>query len=388
MLLSHFTPSSAQKVLEADSVHVYLLTCSPHQQVYSLYGHTALRIEDRQRGTDWAVNYGVFDFRKSFFVLRFVFGLTDYEIGIYPFSVFIQEYVRCGSGVVQQELNLTPEEKLRVLAAIDENYRPENRVYRYNYFHDNCTSRAMDIVTENIDGRVVYNDMVDDGMTFRKLIHQMNGDHPWARLGNDLLLGMGADRQLDQREKHFLPHMMQEAADSAVIIASDNSRRPLVKASSQVLRVGTQVVEEEFPLTPVQCAVLLLFVSCTVTFVEWRRKRYLWVWDAVQLTLAGVCGIILTAMIFSQHPTVSVNAQLLLFNPLPLLFGVQAIRRCRRGQMHWLWMVEMLLACLLFVCFSFGIQWIDMSVRIVALSLLVRYCANVQRCHPMVHKIS
>ncbi len=44
----------------ADSVEVSLLTCSPGTEVYSLYGHTAIRVKSYTTGEDWVFNYGVF----------------------------------------------------------------------------------------------------------------------------------------------------------------------------------------------------------------------------------------------------------------------------------------------------------------------------------------
>lgn len=142
LLLTYCNSMSAQQdsslLQKMDSVEISLLTCQPRQSVYSLYGHTAIRIQnhcsDAGMGADLAVNYGMFSFSKPYFVLRFVFGLTDYEIGIETFQEFCPEYERVGCGVLQQQLNLNREEKLALLQAIDENYRPENRVYRYNYF--------------------------------------------------------------------------------------------------------------------------------------------------------------------------------------------------------------------------------------------------------------
>ena len=141
---------------DMDAVRISLLTCQPHEEVYSIYGHTAIRYQDLARGTDLAVNYGMFSFHKPYFVLRFVFGLTDYEMGIEPFEAFCAQYASYGSGVYEQVLNLTPEEKLTIAKAIDTNYEPQNRVYRYNYFYDNCTTRARDMITNHLQARVDY----------------------------------------------------------------------------------------------------------------------------------------------------------------------------------------------------------------------------------------
>ena len=110
------TPLSAQQVEEIgaqdmDSVEICLLTCQPHDEVYSLYGHTAIRYHDlRKGGIDAAFNYGVFNFHAPYFALRFVFGLTDYELGVFPYAAFEKEYRYFGSMVTEQVLNLSNEE--------------------------------------------------------------------------------------------------------------------------------------------------------------------------------------------------------------------------------------------------------------------------------------
>ncbi|MCM1078051.1 MAG: DUF4105 domain-containing protein [Bacteroidales bacterium] len=369
-----FTPAHGHDHwgVEPDSVHIYLLTCSPHQEIYSLYGHSALRVENRQSGEDVAVNYGVFDFRKPYFGLRFVFGITDYEMGVCSFEAFKREYMYYGSSVVQQELNLNAVEKLRILAALNENWLPENRVYRYSYFYDNCTTRVRDIVAGNLGDCVVYENKVPEGVTFRKMIHEMNGDYPWARLGNDLLLGVGADRQLDMSEYQFLPHSMLSSADSAYVVDKYGDKRRFVLAKDMVVKPGVQVVGDGFPLTPIQCASVLLAVTLFLSVIEWKTGKYLWLYDVVLEFGLALCSIVMVAMLFSQHPTVNLNAQILLFNPLVLVFGVQAIHDWRAGKLHWLWLVQIVCVCLLLVVYSFGIQWIDMSVRLLALSVLVR----------------
>ena len=113
-----------------DSVEISLLTCRPRQNVYSLYGHTAIRVQDKQNQLDIAVNYGMFSFEKPFFILRFVFGLTDYSMDIEDFEAFRIYYATRGAGVRQQALNLTKDEKKAIIAAIIKNYEPQNRVYR------------------------------------------------------------------------------------------------------------------------------------------------------------------------------------------------------------------------------------------------------------------
>ena len=141
----------------------------------------ALRYQDRSRGEDLVINYGMFSFKKPYFVLRFVFGLTDYEMGIESFDDFFAQYSNEGRSIIQQELDLTPEEKLRIARAIDENYLPENRVYRYNYFYDNCTTRARDMIIGHLDGKVSSSDRKVRTLTYREMVHQWDKTYPWVR---------------------------------------------------------------------------------------------------------------------------------------------------------------------------------------------------------------
>ena len=146
------------------------------------------------KGEDIAFNWGVFDFKKPYFVGRFVFGLTDYELGAYPYPFFREEYKRCGSSITEQVLNLTPEEKMILKQALVENLKPENKVYRYNYFYDNCSMRPRDLIERCIAGKVEYAPREDYQPTYREMVHSCVRNHPWAAFGNDMLLGVIFDQ--------------------------------------------------------------------------------------------------------------------------------------------------------------------------------------------------
>lgn len=355
-----------------DSVEVSLLTCQPHEEIYSLYGHTALRYHDLKRNEDWAFNYGIFNFHAPHFVLRFVFGLTDYELGVIPTDIFKQEYRRFGSQVTEQVLNLTNEEKHAIHKALYENYRPENRVYRYNYFYDNCTTRARDMVERNINGQVRYQDNPDYEPTYREMVRECTMAHPWATWGNDFLLGIKADLKTDQRQQEFLPNNLLHDFARAQIIRTDGRYVPLVKETRQIVPSGVQIVEQDFPLTPTECAIILLIISLLVFAYEWKKRQTLKWWDILLMTMQGLMGLVLFVMIFSQHPTTNINLQILLFNPLPLFYIYNMYRRKKTHYWN-------LLVCMVFLFYLGGI-WQDYAegLEIVALCLLIRYWSNLR----------
>ena len=355
-----------------DSVEFSLITCSPHEEIYSLYGHTALRVHDLHQGKqqDVVFNWGVFNFDTPFFVTRFVFGLTDYELGMGDFSLFCRYYQQWGSSVNEQVLNLTSEEKVKLNGLLEENYRPENRVYRYNYFYDNCSTRPRDMIERCVNGKLVYmvyntTDYIEP--TFREMIHWKTSRHPWATFGNDMLLGLKADMKASRKEQEFLPENLMNDFNHAQINTLDGSSRPLVKERRMPVMPGVQVIEQDFFVSPTECAILLLFVSLIFAMLEWKRKKSFKYWDATLMLLVGLAGCVLFVMLFSQHPTTSTNLQLLLINPVHLFYIPAVLRRKKTRY----WMVLLTMVCLFFIgaCFQHYAE----GLFILALCLLLRF---------------
>lgn len=368
------TPADSSMLSRADSVEISLLTCGPGQETYSLYGHTALRIKDRATGEDMAVNWGMFSFSQPHFVLRFVFGLTDYEMGIVPFSLFMQEYMAEGRWVREQRLSLTPGEKMAVCGAVAENYLPEHRTYRYNYFYDNCTTRARDMIVSHLSGAVSMGE-APAHTSLRQMTHQWTAGHPWGELGNDLLLGVAADREASWEERQFLPDSLSRDFDRAIVTSPDGMRRRLVEESLMLFAPVPQS-QVPAPLSPVQVAWLFAGLLALVTAAEWWLRRVWWGIDALLLLLTGLGGVVLGAMVFSAHPTVSVNFQILFFSPLSLVALWPVCRRLRRGQGHWYLPVA---SGLILLMLALGL-WQDYpaAIEIVAAAVAARYVYRVR----------
>lgn len=366
---------SAQHYVESDlnmdSVEISLLTCRPRQNVYSLYGHTAIRIQDKQNHLDMAVNYGMFSFDKPFFILRFVFGLTDYSMDIEDFEAFRIYYATRGAGVKQQTLNLTKEEKRAIIDAIIKNYEPQNRVYRYNYFYDNCTTRARDILLDNINGTIRYQTRNKNSESYREMIHDYNEQQRWARFGNDLLLGIKADFPTNHEQQQFLPDNLRKDFDNAVVIDKNGQKRALVSNSSWVVLPGTQAEWSGFPLSPTTCAIIFFVIVVAVSIYERCKIKMFWGMDIFLMLLTGLCGLILLAMVFSQHPTVRVNLQILLLNPISLIFLYPTVKCLRRNIIH-RWLMAWMILIVLFLIGGFFQSYAE-GMTIVALSLLIRY---------------
>lgn len=359
----------------ADSIRVSLLTCSPHDEIYSLYGHTAIRYEDKASKTDIVVNYGMFSFKKPFFVARFVLGLTDYEMGIQDFNDFCYEYQYFGSQVTQQEINLTPEEKEQLLKALQDNYA-NARVYRYNYFYNNCTTKARDIILKSINGKIEYKNAIDKSVSFRDLIHGCNANYSWASFGNDLLLGFKADMQTTREEQQFLPDNLMRDFGQAKIVSADGSARPLVKNTEIIVKGNDYAIAGKTKVTPQFVFITLLLLIAAIVVAEFKtKKRFLWV-DISLLLASGLAGLILFVMLFSEHPTTSTNLQIFILCPLNLYWAIYIIknkRNERKLRKAWTFLSIML-------CIGLSgrlIQVYAEGMPLLALSLLLKNCCNL-----------
>lgn len=361
-----------------DSVEVSLLTCEPHDEVYSLYGHTAIRLVDKNVGNDIAVNFGMFDSSSKHFVLRFIFGLTDYRMGVVPYNYFLSEYHYYGSAVYEQHLNLTNKEKRQFVEALSISARPENVVYRYNFFYNNCTTKARDLILSILDGEVIWKteESEEEVLSFREMIHQKVEGHPWTSVGNDLLLGFKADRNTVREEREFLPEILMKNFAQAKVKTEDGSVRPLVDSTSRVLQTHDSVVHTgSFPLVPIQCAwiffAIILLLRCGLTYRFGMGSVVSW-FDYAVSSLYATVGIVLFAMIFSQHPTVNVNIQILVFNPLLYVLTFPKLR-WKYG-----YTVVALLMVVFFVgnliqCYAEGMNVMACILFIIALDHILRY---------------
>ena len=356
-----------------DSIEVSLLTCAPHEEVYSLYGHSALRWHDLHSGQDIAFNWGIFNFQKPHFVLRFIFGLTDYELGVTDYEHFASYYRRWGSMVSEQVLNLTAKEKYQLQKLLEENYRPENRVYRYNYFYDNCSTRPRDMIEKCIDGTVKYELRQDYEPSFRQMIREKTSRHDWVTEGNDWLLGLRADLKTKRQEQEFLPENLMYDFDYAQVLRQDGSIRQLVAKRRVAVEPGVQMVERDFIISPVEAGIILLVVSILIVIGEWRRHKTFKYWDAFLMTTTGLAGCVLFVMLFSQHPATSTNLQLLLVNPVHLFFLPAVLLRRKTRY----WMLLLLMLALLVV--GAFIQSYAVLTPFLALSLLLRYLIHLRK---------
>lgn len=363
-----------------DSIRFSLLTCGAGEEIYSLFGHTAIRYENFTRGIDAVFNYGIFSFNTPNFILRFTLGETDYQLGVTSYKQFAYEYTWTGRDVWQQTLNLNAEEKKKLLALLEENYLPQNRIYRYNFFYDNCATRPRDQIERAVQGTLEYADDMTSfqtGISFRDIVHQYTIGHSWARFGIDLCLGSQADKDITRRQMMFAPFYLKDFLAKAQLKNAQGMERPLVSSEDHIIQSPQQTSTEETP-SPLQTAFLLFTIVTIATAYGIFRRKSLWLLDLLLFLAAGVAGCILAFLAsFSQHPAVSPNYLLFLFHPLHLLCLPWMIKRVRKKEKSiYMWANIIVLT---FFILLWGIipQEFNLAVLPLALSLWIRSASNL-----------
>ena len=260
LMLANFKMSAQEEVSSAmigfpsaDSISISILTCTPGAELYSKFGHTALRVKNHTQGEDIVFNYGCFDYSEHNFVFKFLLGQTDYMLNAEPYNYLVARYGYMGTGVKEQILNLTQSEARYLFLLLRENIRPENQEYRYIWLYDNCTERARDMVEKAVDGNVVYERPVVHS-TIRQMLHQCLQEDPWTCFGIDMILGSEIDGQVDKRIQMFLPDFFRQEASEAYIVKGDGSRIPYIFTTNDIIQETLKREKASFLVSPVVLA--------------------------------------------------------------------------------------------------------------------------------------
>ncbi|AEW01332.1 hypothetical protein Niako_5093 [Niastella koreensis GR20-10] len=356
---------------QSDTSHlrVSLLTCSPGVELYSIFGHTALRVTDSVRGIDMVYNYGTFDDRDPNFYAKFTRGIMRYALSNYSYQEFLQEYQAESRGVIEQELQLTGEQKQKMYAALQQNALEENRYYNYYFHTDNCTTRARDVIEQKTGASVVFKNILPEKRpTYRNLIHTYldKSKQSWSKFGIDLCLGSNFDARVTNDQSMFLPDYLMKALDNATA-----DGHPLV-AGTQTVVSAPPVPPAENLVTPMLLFVILFIITTLLSFSnnKWAQ-RFLNVFDSLFFLCIGVFGLLTVTLWIIRVDTVCRNNFNVLW-ALPTHFFVAFVVYLKRKWLQQYFRIVFMLTALFTLCWFFIPQQINLAVLPLLSIILVR----------------
>ena len=369
--------------LKSDAIHlspsaeISVLTCGPNNEVYAIYGHTAIRVKDPKRMFDVVFNYGVFSFNAPHFVYRFAKGQTDYMLAAERYNDFYESYKRDGRSIREQVLNLTQDEKQHLLDFLIENAEPQNREYRYNFFFDNCASRVRDVVEKEVDGKVIFPENTGQNESFRKHAAQYQKVLPWTNFGILLTLGSPSDNVASAYQEMFLPDYLEKHFAEAQIKTGDETR-PLVKDTRIIYDASGPKQSGFNPLSPfvVMLVSLIFVVFISIRQLQTNKITY-WV-DYMLLFITGLAGAaVLWLVTYSEHPAMHSNYNLWWAVPANLPFMFAWMVKKWRPFLKWYWKA-LSVWLILFFLFNFLIpQSFHIGFYLLTLMVLCRSLLHV-----------
>ena len=334
---------SVLRSVQAQDLRISLLTCDPGEELYSAFGHSAIRVLDQQSGRDMVFNYGTFNFDTPNFYGKFATGRLDYILSVSTFDRFLAEYEYNQRSVREQVLDLNEEQKIELIRFLENNYKPENRAYRYDFFFDNCATRIRDVMERVLGDQLVWNDTPQESVekTFRELIDEQVLYMPWADLGIDLALGSRLERDATPREEQFLPKYMEQAFGRAEV-EGDGPTRPLVRESRVILDFAPKE-NSMGAVNPYWIFWVIFFGFAALTFIGFKkRKLYLGI-DIALFSLLGIVGLVMAFLWFgSEIQSTKWNWNLLWAFPGHLILAFALIKKQIKP-----WVIKYLLAALI-----------------------------------------
>ena len=365
---------NAQEIILTENAEVSILTIGPGTQLNDSFGHSAYRIKDENLGVDIVYNYGVFDFNTQNFYIKFARGKLLYKIVTNHYEPFYNSYVYQNRWVKEQILSLSYSEKQAMFDFLQNNAKPENRDYKYDFFYDNCATKIRDVLIKVLGNKLEYNDdYITESYSFRELIQQNLNSNTWGSLGIDIGLGAVIDKKVSQFEYQFLPEYIFKGTHNATI-QRIKSKDNIVKETITLFENKEIKIRRNFFISPLFIFGLIGLMILFITYKDLKkvtRSRYL---DAIIFFITGIIGVLLLLLwVATDHTSTAYNYNLLWAFPFSILFIFTVIKKHPSKWLRRYFIFLILLLVLLCLHWITGVQIFSIGLIPLFIALGVRY---------------
>lgn len=283
---------------------ISLLTVGTGEDLAAKFGHSAIRLQDASLGIDEVYGYGTYDFEDPNFYLNFTRGKLSYTISRMPFKYFEYSYKVEQRWIKEQDLNLTLEQRQNIINFLENNLKPENKKYKYDFLFDNCATRIPMVFEKTLGEGLEFNfDHLEHHYTFRELIRQNLNPNSWSNFGIDLALGAVIDRKATPYEHMFLPLYVYQQIKNTTLKGT-----PIVKKERIILDIETKNHQLFFLLTPAFWLALLFVLVCFITYKDVKTQRRTKWLDFILFLITGLAGVLIVFLWFAtDHLATKMN---------------------------------------------------------------------------------
>ena len=364
----------AQEITLSETAELSILTMGPGDDLNDSFGHSAFRVKDTTQNIDVVYNYGVYDFNTPNFYLKFAQGKLLYNLDRNNFTPFYNYYSKQNRWIKEQVLNLNPSEKKDLFNFLQNNFKPENRTYKYDFFFDNCATKIRDVMATVLKEKISYQDGFEsNSYTFRELIQKNVDWNTWGSFGMDIAIGAVVDRKATYWEYQFLPEYVFKATDKAKLNRGQEDIS-LVKKTINLFINSPEENKSNFFTSPLFIMGLLAFIILGITYKDFKNKiRSRWL-DISIYSITGIIGVLLLLLWFAtDHYTTHNNYNLLWAFPLSLFFVLAISKKNPKPWLKRYVFFQILMLTLLCIHWITGVQVFTYGLIPLLIALLVRY---------------
>jgi hypothetical protein len=351
-------------------LRISLFTCSPGKELYTSFGHSAIRMIDSSNQTDNVYNFGTFNTDVPEFYKNYITGNTKYRLTVNYTEVFINEYKLLKMGISEQVLNLTCDEQLLMYKALLTASLETNKDFVYNFQYDNCTTRIGDLLLKNIEGLEIKNTPQSGKASFRNIIHQYldKQEREWEKTGIDILLGSRTDNILSNNELMFNPLSLSQFIDSGI----KKIQRPFVLKKETITPSIKYRIDKPL-VSPLSASLLLLLMAILATILQKQKRESFsgMVFDRSLFLTAGIAGLLMLFLwFFSSAYYYGMNYNLLWANPANILIATTS---WNKNSVKKYCKLLFIVNILFFLFVLIGVQKINYPIAFATLSLMMRH---------------
>jgi len=359
------TEENSETIDISQETQMSILTVGPGNPMYTMFGHTAIRLQDRKKNIDVVYNYGTFDFETRNFALKFLYGNLNYFLSKSSFEVFSVDNQALGRSIREQVLNLSAGEIQKIVREMEKEMNSEDRFYRYEFFRNNCTTKVRDLLARNqLFTPVSINTSSSFDPSFRRLLKPYLELRPWIGFSVNLLLGTPADVVADEWQQNYLPYVFYQTLANAEL---PNSSEPLISKTSLLVPAPNMPTSIN-RLTPGLVLWTLFFIIIVITLLDFLNKiESSWV-DRILFGAVGLVGLVLFPVSFlSLHEPLQPNLNLLWALPTHLIIATGA----RYWQNKTWFRYYQWFALILYAALLAGWFWIPQQLLVAVIPILL-----------------
>ncbi len=363
----------SQNIQLSPHAEISVITCGPgYNELYATFGHSAFRVHDIPNKIDKVYNYGTFNFDTDNFYLKFTQGKLLYDLRAYNFGAFLQGYHRENRWVKGQVLDLTNNEVQKIYDFLENNAKPENRSYKYDFFFDNCSTKLYDVLETVLGKKIEFDNNFDEhDYTHRDLIYQYTTYLPWSSFGIDLALGSVIDRKATAKEYMFLPDYVFSAFEK-ISINENGKAKPIVKRTEEILLDQDEQIQNNSIFKPFLIFSFLALIVILLTIKDYKNNKRNKVLDTVIFGITGITGIIVLLLWFATDHSATANNFNILWAFAPNLIFAFIINKDRLISYYYIFTLLALLDILVLL-WIFQFQVFAIGLIPILIGLYTRY---------------